>query len=77
MDLQVQVQALACQAFPYQALHCLHRQEQTYNGLSQGRTAGDGDPVIVWNLFRGETAVIIMYSQVPHAAETGLRAPAL
>ena len=47
LDLQVQVQALACQAFPYQALHCLLGQEQTYNGLSQGRTAGDGDPVIV------------------------------
>lgn len=47
LDLQVQVQALACQAFPYQALHCLLGQEQTYNGLSQERTAGDGDPVIV------------------------------
>ena len=42
LDLQVQVQA-----FPYQALHCLLGQEQTYNGLSQERTAGDGDPVIV------------------------------
>ena len=47
LDLHVQVQALACQAFPYQALHCLLGQEQTYNGLSQERTAGDGDPVIV------------------------------
>ena len=42
LDLQVQVQA-----FPYQALHCLLGQEQTYNWLSQWRTAGDGDPVIV------------------------------
>ena len=40
-------QALARQAFPYQASHCLLGQEQTYNGLSQERTAGDGDPVIV------------------------------